>query len=455
MYAALAVIILLIDATPAILIAAEPMVLAIATAVTMSLAIIIGCSLRSDESRQLASILPMVAIAILPAIWIVIQILPWGNSQWAHPVWQSAATALGSPVLGSLSIDPGRSLLALCNYLLVLGIVLVVAAVAIDRDRAKWILLTLTVATTLIAALLMLQEWQVVKLLGDANARAANNAASDSVALGAVLCATATARAVDPYERARSGSLAPPVPAVVASLAAFALCVVALVASGTNQQLCALGLGLGTLLAGAVLRYFRLGSWGVAGAAAAMILAAASIIAAQPRVYTLDPTLAFATAAPESLSVAQRMLADGGWAGSGAGTFSVLVPLYRDLGDSGSDVVPPTAAAGLAIELGYAAAWAAFLLAVVAVLFLLRGASIRGRDWFYPAGGAGCIVAATLLAFTSAGMLNVATMIIFATTVGLAFAQTKSRTYGFVDQPPVTRTDSLRHGRRHSDISGW
>src|SRR5262249_39321120 len=301
MYVALAILILLIDATPAILIAAEPMVLGIASAVTMLLAIITGCSLRSDESRELANILPTIAIAALPAAWIFLQILPWGDSQWAHPVWQSAATALRSPILGSVSIDPGRSLLALCSYLLALGIVLVVAAVAIDRDRAKWILLTLTVATTLIAILLMLEEWQVVKLLGDANAGASNNAASDSVTLGAVLCATATARALDPYERARSGGLGPPIPALVASLGAFALCVVAVVFSGTDQRLWALALGVGTLMAGAVLRYLRSGSWGVAGAAATMVLAAASIIAAQPRIDTLDPTLALATAAPESL----------------------------------------------------------------------------------------------------------------------------------------------------------
>jgi hypothetical protein len=214
----------------------------------------------------------------------------------------------------------------------------------------------------------------------------------------------------------------------VASLAAFALCLAALVCFGTNQGLCALVLGVATLLGGAVIRYFRLGSWGIAGAAATMILIAASIIATQPRVYTFDPTLAFVTAAPESLvSVAQRILNDGGWTGSGAGTFSVLVPFCQELGDSIGETTPPTAAAGLAVELGHPAASAALLLASLAVLVLLRGASIRGRDWFYPAGGAGCIVAATLLAFSSVGMLNIATTIIFATTIGLAFAQSKSR----------------------------
>ena len=52
---------------------------------------------------------------------------------------------------GSISIDPGATLISFVRYLSAVAIAFVAAAVAIDRRRAEWIFFALTVAMTLIA----------------------------------------------------------------------------------------------------------------------------------------------------------------------------------------------------------------------------------------------------------------------------------------------------------------
>jgi hypothetical protein len=61
------------------------------------------------------------------------------------------------------------------------------------------------------------------------------------------------------------------------------------------------------------------------------------------------------------------------------------------------------------------------------IIMLLRASLQRGRDSFYPAMGGSCLITLLLLAFTNAGLLGAATGLIVAATLGLAFAQSKSR----------------------------
>ena len=96
----------------------------------------------------------MAAVAAVPALWVLIQVLPLGAI--AHPIWTSLETALGRPVTGSISIDPGASVIALGQYLSLAAIGFVSAAVAVDRHRAEWILFALTGATAAIALILLL-----------------------------------------------------------------------------------------------------------------------------------------------------------------------------------------------------------------------------------------------------------------------------------------------------------
>jgi len=54
---------------------------------------------------------------------------------------------------------------------------------------------------------------------------------------------------------------------------------------------------------------------------------------------------------------------------------------------------------------------------------MLRGALRRGRDSFYPALGAGCLVALLIRGFADASIFAQAVSIIAAAPVGLALAQ--------------------------------
>ena len=105
-------------------------------------------------------------------------------------------------------------------------------------------------------------------------------------------------------------------------------------------------------------------------------------------------------------SVTERILAASPWTGTGAGTFAALIPIYRDADDAVTEHSPPNVATKIAIEAGRPAVWTVLFIAIAAAAVLFRGALRRGRDSFYSAAGAGCVVTIVLLSFTDAGMLQ-------------------------------------------------
>ena len=124
---------------------------------------IIGLRVRSGEASFYGQSLTQAAFALaIPAICMLIQTLPLPNIPRANPVWQSAASALGRPLAGSISIDPGATLIVLAQYLLTSAIAFVAAAIAIDLcHRAERILLALTTATTVIALMLLATDFGI------------------------------------------------------------------------------------------------------------------------------------------------------------------------------------------------------------------------------------------------------------------------------------------------------
>jgi hypothetical protein len=62
------------------------------------------------------------------------------------------------------------------------------------------------------------------------------------------------------------------------------------------------------------------------------------------------------------------------------------------------------------------------------IVLLLRASLRRGRDYFYPAEGAGCLITLLLLFFMNSGTLGTVAVTIAAATLGLAVAQSGSRT---------------------------
>ena len=72
--------------------------------------------------------------------------------------------------------------------------------------------------------------------------------------------------------------------------------------------------------------------------------------------------------------------------------------------------------------------WLTVAATVAFIITLLRASLQRGRDSFYPATGGACLITLLLLVFTNAGLLGAATGLLLAAALGLAFAQSQSRT---------------------------
>jgi hypothetical protein len=428
MPAALLILVLLIGATPIVVALDGPIVQGLVAAGAATGAAAVAWGLRPGEGGYLLTLVrPMAAVAAVPALWMAMQTLPLEALGLAHPIWQSAAAALGKPVGGSISIDAGATLIALCRYLSAAAVALVAAAVAVDRQRAERMLFALVAATGVIAAATIAHDVAGLRLLG----AAARAAATGCAALGTILATAGAIRTFERHETRRAdpnASLAAFAPTLAACFAAFAACAAAVVWSGTGETIFSAAYGLATMIAVVAIRRLGLGPWGYGAIAAAAVVVAAAIIASRPGLRTQDLTLAFATQVPPArVSEVQSMLADAPWAGSGAGTFAALLPIYRDFADTMPAGEAPTAAAAIAIELGRPMLWAIVLAAAGAIVLLLRGALQRGRDSFYPAAGAASLVTLLLLAFGEAAVLATGVAVIAASVLGLAAAQSRSR----------------------------
>ena len=106
------------------------------------------------------------------------------------------------------------------------------------------------------------------------------------------------------------------------------------------------------------------------------------------------------------MPVTQRVLAETSWAGTGAGTFAAILPIYQGIDELAIGQVAPTAAAAIAIEMGWPIFWAMLMAAIALVFFLLRGALRRQRDSYFSMAGAGCIVVTALLSFSNVSFVN-------------------------------------------------
>lgn len=425
MFAPFVLLISLIAATPVIIFVDVALVDGLVIAVVAMAVALVGLTMRPGEFSYLLTILRLTAIfAAVPAICIVLQLLPVKFIGLSHPIWDSAAEALGHPVRGSISVDTGATLLALCRYVSVVAIIFLATAVAIDRQQAGWLLTALTIATTIIAVIVIGHElgaFSLNKNLG--------TDARDSIALGTVLSTATAIRTFERHETRRRRaeiSTAGFTFFLLASLFSFATCWIAISFNATGPLIFAIICGLATLIIVVSIRRLGLGSWGCSAIIATAMVAVISIVVVHLPTRTTDLTLAFVTHGP-LVSITGHILADGTWIGTGAGTFAALLPIYRDVDDLTAGSAAPSTAAAIAVEMGRPFLWTAVAVATAAAMFLLRGSLRRGRDSFYPAAGASCIVVLAVLSFINAGLFGATTAIIAPAILGLALAQSRGR----------------------------
>jgi hypothetical protein len=426
---ALFILVLLIFAAPATVILDNPIIRGLIVAAAAVSVAIVGFRMRPGEAGFLSRVIrPVTFIAALPAVWMLIQAMPLPNSWFAHPIWKSTASALGMPLAGSISIDPGATLLAFARYLSATAIAFVAAAVAIDRRRAEWVFYALIIATTVIALMALAVNFGSDLTTFD-GAEPGRVAAAHCAALGVIFAA---ATAIHTSERGKA--LRPDQtrlwvwPLLVAWLASLSICLLAVISAGTGPTYFAVACGVATLVVTFMIQRFSIGPWGIAAIVSLALLVAIAAVAFQSGSGILDLTLAFAAhASPPLIRVTQRALAETGWAGTGAGTFAAVIPIYKDVELPATAYMAPTAAAAIAVEMGRPFFWAILITAIALALALLRGALWRQRDAFYSITGASCIVTITLLLFVNAAFLSTSVMLISAVAIGVAVAQSKSR----------------------------
>jgi hypothetical protein len=377
-------------------------------------------SLRPSEAEFLVSIIrPLAAIAAVPALWVLVQLLPL--RLLAHPMWKSTETALRYSVAGTISVDLGASLIALGQYLSVIAVAFLSAAVAVDRQRAEWILFALTAAATAVALIIM------TRLATFARAEAI-----DCVGIGTIIAGAACIRTIERYETRRS-SPQRSVPVLlwtfVACSAALAICGVVVTLGATREILIATAYGIFALTCISIIRRFALGPIGTTAIAAPALGAAILVLAYHPAERgTSVPLTLVGASDPSLIALSERVLHDAPLVGTGAGTFAALAPIYRQIDDPPSGSTAATAAAAIAIELGKPMFWLITVAIASSIFILLRASLQRGRDSFYPAMGGSCLITLLLLSFNNAGLFGTASSSIVAAVIGLAFAQSKSRT---------------------------
>jgi hypothetical protein len=362
--------------------------------------------------------------AAVPAVWMVIQLLPLPFGP--HSIWINANEALGQQSWGHISIDLSATVNALAFYLSNVGLVIVSLFVVRDRRRAELILFALAAITTLTTIVLLIGK--LAQSLGQEGAGDVPAAVSS---LGVISSLTLAAYGAERYQS--KSKRAEPSQTMRDFQSAFVLSGLGLLVSIVGLATSAtLNVALTALFAVIVfasvqaIRRVGLPNWAAAIVLITMVTAAAMII-----LWRYDATrpvsrlLQFATAAsPDAISMAQRILLDTTWQGTGAGTFAQLAPIYQEFGNSAT--TPPTTAAAFAIELGWPMTLFTFGAALALIVVLYRGALVRGRDSFYPAGAAAFTVGFLGQAFCDASLFNSCVAVIGDTMIGLGLAQSAS-----------------------------
>src|SRR3984957_19517286 len=219
-----------------------------------------AAALRPGEAGFLIVILrPLSLIAVVPALWILLQIISLGIL--VHPIWNSAQTAIGHPIVGHITIDPALSLIALGQYLSLTAVAYLTAAIAVDRQRAEWILYALTIAVTFVSLIVIAH---VLFLRGPWLGESQRIAVIECVSLGTIIAATACIRAIERYETLRARGQTEPNEGktIIACGVAFLICATAFALDANHEVLFATGYGVLALAYVLIIRRFGLGLLG-------------------------------------------------------------------------------------------------------------------------------------------------------------------------------------------------
>src|SRR4029079_18557891 len=98
---------------------------------------------------------PVVIAAAIVAVWLLVQLIPLPKSL-ANAIWSDAQSALGAWIPGTITINAGATVVAICRFCSAFALVIVAAAITIHRDRSGTVLLWLLAAASVVAVLQVL-----------------------------------------------------------------------------------------------------------------------------------------------------------------------------------------------------------------------------------------------------------------------------------------------------------
>jgi len=420
--AAFLILIVLICASPIAPLVDGHIVIGI-EATTMAVATALVARKAASEMASLVGLFRLVlVVGAIPALWMIIQLMPLGYIGLANPIWESTRQALAYAIVGSIGVDTGAGLLGLIQYAAVLAILLVTVTVTRNPSRADRVLFALMTATMVIC-LSVAEPLSRLKLFTSPHEDAVRNVGI----LGVLLAVTAVIRALERWQLSRGFSKSKLMFSIAFGTASMAVCGSALAMRWTGNVGFSLAFALTILLAIVVVRRLEIDIWGLAAIAAIVLVISASIVWIQYGRLAADPITAYAEDTA-SVEVTRRILADTPWFGWGAGCFRMLADIYRLPSEPMRVQTAATAAAKIAIELGPPVLWTILAAILLTTAVLLRGALKRGRASFYPSLGAACLMALLLRGFADANIFAQAVSIIAAATIGLALAQSSGRT---------------------------
>lgn len=433
MQIAFRLLIILLAAIPALAIVHDGLVRHAVTAAAAVILVFAAMGPEKDVSTA-AQILKRFSLTMaFPALWMVLQLAPLPFPSFVNPIWSTASAALGESLAARVSIDPGATQQSLMAYLAMLSLLLSTVIVARDRHRAKTLFYGLTTVTTFMSAEWLIGQLDVFAGIIPPTGSTAASAFTTMAALSALANGAAVVMAIERHLSRRDPENASWIPLLARlALAAFGLVIAlaALKSLATRGMMASTALGFIAIIVVAVVRRLEIRPWPaiILFVSIGTIAVAISI----PRLQDAsEPTIAgFATfATAESLSVAQRAMADTPWFGNGAGAFQSLEPIYRDFGAAPVPELPSTALA-VAIEWGQPALAILVLIAFQVFLFMFRAAIRRGRDSQFASAAAAGVLVLLCMAFFDQSLMNTTVQIVAAVMTGLGIAQSTGRTSG-------------------------
>lgn len=357
-------------------------------------------------------------ILVAIALCIAAQLAPLPLS-FAHPIWASAHDVLGGLSLGPLTADIGLTVNALLLALAAVSSLSVAILVVRNRSRAELVLFVLSGVTAVSA--LMLDLHRISPALAGA---APNDLTTTLAGLGLMLNLAVMQLAAERAEthhsvlRSVAIGLCGLVGALVSAAAIFWF-------SATNSAIAA-AFGVVVILLILVIRRLDLSPLAAGALSAAALIGAAIVLtflfekSSGPILLRLVPEMG-----TETKAALERMLADTRWFGAGAGTFAAVGRIYQS--DAGAVLAAPSAATSVFAGIGWIGLAATIAVSLIALVRLFFGALQRGRDSFFPAAAAACVLFALVQSFAEPGLLHPAAILCLSVIVGLGLSQSVSQ----------------------------